>query len=180
VKRRLWWAAVSLYILITYALLGVMPAIWDRINNLFGGRGVIVQYLFYAAAGAGVFAYIVFIKKERSLLKYFLFSSFVGFFFIFVFLEKNPGEKIHMAQYGILGVLSYNALKIDFDRFDKRLYIYGSLLCFIAGAVDEVIQGILPNRYFTLHDIFVNGASGIIALLAIRFNILKKGNLAKI
>ena len=88
--------------------------------------------------------------------------------------EKNPGEKIHMIQYGVLGIFLYNALKIDFNRFDKRLYIFGSLISMILGSIDEVIQGVLPNRVFTWHDVFINGLSAIIALLLIRFNILKK------
>lgn len=91
-------------------------------------------------------------------------------------LSAYPAEKIHIAQYGILGVLLYNALKIDFDKFAKKLYVIGAAICLVSGALDEVIQWLLPNRYFDLIDLFINGASGIIALFLIRNNILRREN----
>jgi len=172
--RKIWWTITSLYIGLTYATLGVMPAIWKSFNNFFGGNGIIVQYIIYSLVFILVFMYILLVKKEKSPAKYFLFFLFIIIFFIMVKFEKNPGEKIHMAQYGLLGVLLYNALKIDFDSFNKNLYLCAASICLIAGALDEVIQWILPNRYFTWHDVFINGLSGIIALIIIRFNILKK------
>lgn len=172
--KRIWWLITILYISFIYATLGIAPAIWKNLNNFFKGHGVVAQYIIYSAIFILVFIYILFVKKEKSLAGYLLFFLFVGIFFIMVRFEKNPGEKIHMAQYGLLGVLLYNALKIDFNIFDKYLYLWGSLICLIAGAMDEVIQGILPNRFFTWHDIFINGLSGIIALLVIRVNILRK------
>lgn len=172
--RKFWWTMTILYIILTYATLGVMPTVWSRLNILLGGKGLLAQYIIYSIIGMSVFIYILFIKKEKSLAKYLLFLLFVGIFFIMVKFEKNPAEKIHMAQYGLLGVLLYNALKFDFDRFNKRIYLYGSLICLVTGAFDEVIQKLLPNRVFTWHDVFINGLSGIIALFCIRFNILKQ------
>ena len=78
-----------------------------------------------------------------------------------------------MAQYGLLGVLLYNALKIDFDKYGSALYLVGAAICIAAGAMDEVIQGILPNRHFTWHDVLINGLSGILSLLVIRVAFLE-------
>lgn len=172
--RKIWWLIIVCYILIIYFTLGSAPAIWNNLNTLLQGKGVFAQYIIYSSVGIIIFIYILFIKKERAISRYFLFLLFIGISFIMIRLEKNPGEKIHLAEYGLLGVLLYNALKIDFDRFNPKLYLYGSLICFLAGAFDEIIQGLLPNRYFTWHDIFVNCLSGIIALLLIRFNILRE------
>ena len=151
-----------------------MPAVWDNLNALLGGNGVVVQYVMYSITGMAILYYLLFIKKEKSPITYLLFFLFIGIYFIMFKFEERPGEKIHMAQYGLLGVLLYNALKVDLDRFNRKLYMYGSVICFITGGFDEVVQGILPNRTFTWHDVFINGASGIIALLLIRFNILEK------
>jgi len=177
--RKIWWTITIFYIAFTYATLGVMPAIWEKLNSFLGGKGVIAQYIIYFIIWILVFIYILFIKKEKSLMRYLLFFLFIGVFFIMVKFEKNPGEKIHMAQYGLLGVLLYNALKIDFDRFGKKFYLCGSLICLIVGAIDEIIQWILPNRYFTWHDVFINGLSGIIVFLVIRFNILEKEKISQ-
>lgn len=171
--RKIWWTITILNIIFLYATLGVMPAIWGKFNNFFAGKGVVPLYIIYSIVGSSVFIYILFIKKEKSLIRYLLFFLFIGIFFIMVKFEKGPGEKIHMAQYGLLGVLLYNTLKISLDRFGKKLYVYGAVICLLIGALDEVIQGILPNRCFTWHDVIINGVSGMIALLVIRFNILK-------
>ena len=170
--KKIWWAITICYIMLIYATLGFAPTIWKNLNTLLQGKGALAQYIIYSLVGIIAFIYILFIKKERAISRYFLFLLFIGMSFIMLKLEKNPGEKIHLAEYAVLGVLLYNALKIDFDRFNPKLYIYGCLICFLAGALDEIIQWLLPNRFFTLHDIFVNGLSGIIALLMIRFNIL--------
>ncbi len=163
-----------MYIGSLYATLGVAPSIWIRLNKFFGGKGVIVQYIIYSLVGISVLVYILFIKKEKSLKKYLLFLLFAWIFLTMIKFEKNPGEKIHLAQYGLLGILLYNTLRIDFARFSKELYLYACVICLIAGAVDEVIQWALPNRTFTWHDVLINGISGVIALLLIRFNILHR------
>lgn len=172
--KKIWWTIVISYIVFSYSMLKFMPMIWNKLNTFLGGKGVILQYIIYSIAGMCIFLYIILIKKERLWIKYFLFFLFIGIFFLMVKFQKNPGEKIHMAQYGLLGILLYNALKISFDRFGPKLYFYGSGISIVAGAFDEVIQGILPNRCFTWHDVFINGASGVLALLVIRMNILRK------
>jgi len=173
-KRITWWLITGIYVAIIYATLGYALPIWNSINAFFGGKGVVVLYVLYGIVAIVALFYILFLKKERSIPKFLLFLFFIGAFLIMFKFEKNPGEKIHMIQYGVLGIFLYNALKIDFNRFDKRLYIFGSLISMILGSIDEVIQGVLPNRVFTWHDVFINGLSAIIALLLIRFNILKK------
>lgn len=170
--RKIWWIITTLYISFIYATLGNAPAIWKSLNSLLGGKGVVAQYIIYSLVFIGVFIYILWVKKERLITRYLLFFLFISIFFIMVEFEKNPAEKIHTAQYGLFGVLLYNALKIDFNPLNKNLYLCGFFICLVAGTLDEVIQGILPNRVFTWHDIFINGISGIIALLIIRFNIL--------
>ncbi len=147
--RLIWWTITIVYLLFTYATLGVMPAIWNSLNSLTGGNGATVLFIIYAFTGIVILFYIVFIKKEISIKRYLLFFVFIIIFIIMYKFEKLPGEKIHMAQYGVFGILLYNALKIDLDKFSIKLYIYGALICLLAGAIDEVIQLILPNRYFT-------------------------------
>ena len=172
--RAAWWAVTITYIAVTYASLGVMPALWERFNALFGGRGVVVQYGIYLTVGLALLHHLVWVRKERRVWRYVIFFCFVALFLVMLKMEKNPGEKIHMAQYGLLGVLTYNALKIDFDRYGSALYLVGAAVCILAGALDEIIQGILPNRHFTWHDVLINGLSGILALLVIRISLLQK------
>ncbi|MFC1807869.1 VanZ family protein [Candidatus Omnitrophota bacterium] len=174
-KRRLsvlWWSLVALYVVFIYMNLSAMPLIWKRFNLILGGRGLMVQYLIYAISGLSLIYYVTLIKRERSLKRYILMAVCACAFFVMVQFEKNAGEKIHMVMYGALGVLLYNALRQNFDRLDLKLYLWGSLACGLIGCIDEIIQGILPGRFFTWHDVCINGLSGIMVLILIRFNIL--------
>ncbi|MFC1675279.1 VanZ family protein [Candidatus Omnitrophota bacterium] len=167
------WTIIILYLLFIYSTLAAVPAIWNRFNDLLGGRAVTLQYIIYAAAWTGFLLYIFLVRKERSIARITLLLLFTGIYFLIVKLAKYPAEKIHIAEYGLLGILLYNALRVDFLKFDKRLYLYAGIACLIAGTIDELIQWVLPNRYFAWTDIFINFLSSVMILLIIRFNVLK-------
>lgn len=173
-QRILWWSAVALYVALIYSTLGVAPRWWEFIDKALGGHGMGVLYVLYAGIAASVFLYLVFLKKETSPAKYFWF--FLGVVLTGAILKSMyyPAEKIHFAEYGLLGVACYHALKIDMDRLQWKLYAVGSLFCIAVGAIDEVIQLILPNRYFDWRDLVVNGASGAIVLCLTRLSIIKE------
>ncbi|MGB2600513.1 MAG: VanZ family protein [Candidatus Omnitrophota bacterium] len=170
--RKIWWSAVLLYLVFIYATLGYAPVLWDALNEIMGGRGLALVYAAGISIILAIFLYIIFLKKEKSPAKYLLLLIFFYIFFILSKLATFPAEKIHLLEYGILSVLLYNAFKVDLDRYDVRLYIWGSVICFLAGLIDEVIQLVLPDRFFDWKDVFLNVASGITAFMIIRFNIL--------
>ena len=134
----------------------MMPSYWNRLNELLSGNGLLFQYVLYAAIGVGLTLLLYrkgFFNQAKNVL---VTLFFVVAFCVMFYLEKNPGEKIHMFQYGIFGWLLFKALALDSKNTSVHLYLTGGLICLIAGALDEVIQGILPNRYFTWHDVFIN------------------------
>lgn len=171
-RRIIWWAGIAAYLAIVYSTLQVAPAIWDKINGLLDGKAVGIFYLIAGIAVIAVVFYLEEVRHKRSALNYLIFFVLAGLFFFLAVSAKFPAEKIHMAEYGLLSVLFYNALKIELDRYDPKLYIIASVLCVFSGLVDEVLQGILPNRVFDWKDVGLNAAGGIITLLVIRVNIL--------
>lgn len=170
--RTVWWGALIAYVSIIYCTLGVMQSMWASLSTELTGKLVAALSLLYTLAGIICFAFIVFANRAKSILKYVLFFLFAWVLFKMLAAAQTPAEKIHIAEYGLVGILVYNALKIDVDRFKWRLYAYGSLLCLVSGAIDEVIQRFLPNRVFDWRDIVMNGVSGVVTLLAIRLCIL--------
>jgi hypothetical protein len=174
VLRIKWWTITALYVIFIYATLNVAPGIWDSVNDLLGGRNDFLLYIVYSAAGLALFYYILFVKKERNIVKYLVLVFYAAVFIIMLRYAQHAREKIHMAEYGLLGIMLYNALKIDFDRFDIKLYLLGVFICALVGYVDELIQGILPNRVFDRRDILMNAVSGILPLLIIRINIIRR------
>ena len=173
-KRRVWWVITITYIGITYATLGIMPTIWNRINAFCSGKGIYLLNILYISIIIALLIYLRFMRHDKTAKRYILLILFIIIFFLMYLLEKNPGEKIHMAQYGLLGVLVFYTLKGYFEIYNSMLYVYGSLICITAGAFDEIIQWIIPNRCFTWHDVLINGASGALVLLFIRFNLLQE------
>jgi hypothetical protein len=85
-----------------------------------------------------------------------LFLSAIGF----VLLASHwplVEERIHVIQYGVLGVLLSTAI--------PRKLVVACLLGVAAGCVDECIQGYLPDRTFDAWDIAANVISVIAAVL---------------
>lgn len=161
-NQALWWGLTTAYISLTYATLGAMPAYWNAINDILAGNGLLFQYALYTSVGVAVLYVLYGRGFLHAAVNLAATAAVIIVFAVMFFLQQNPGEKIHMFQYGVFGLLLYKALSLHLDKTSSRLYINGGLLCLTAGAVDEIIQGILPNRYFTLHDVVINGLSGVV------------------
>ena len=172
-QRKIWWAFIGTYILLVYTTLGVSPEVWDFIDGLLGGRGPFVVMLLMILASFAVLVHMTLVKKERDTKEYLFFLLFLWVYLALGKVAKMPVEKVHILEYCVLGIMIYNALKIDINPYDWTLYIYGAVFCLVVGFIDEVIQGILPNRVFDFRDIFINVMSSLTALMVIRFNILK-------
>ncbi|MBA7690940.1 hypothetical protein ES703_99476 [subsurface metagenome] len=117
-------------------------------------------------------------KKKKSAL--FLISVggiFLSSFILYQFIP-NPYEFTHLPEYAILSILIMHALgkektkstdakkeKNIWITMSKNLYFLSAMLTGLIGTVDEIYQYFLPNRFFTLYDIFLNILGGILGLL---------------
>lgn len=101
----------------------------------------------------------------------FLLSS-ITFHFI-----PNPYELTHLPEYAVLSMLIVRVLDkgrahINLEKgrnlrsaIIKNPYVLSASITGIIGTGDEVYQNFLPNRYFTVYDIFLNILGGILGLL---------------
>jgi hypothetical protein len=48
-KRKICWLLSILYLAFIYATLGIMPTVWDKLDNLSKGKIVPIIYLIYIA-----------------------------------------------------------------------------------------------------------------------------------
>lgn len=78
-----------------------------------------------------------------------------------LYLLKIPAEKVHLVQYGILAWLVTEALTGRFAGW--RLHLAALLIVVVAGAGDELIQWIRPNRVGDVRDIGLNTVSALLA-----------------
>ena len=79
----------------------------------------------------------------------------------------SPVEILHIALYGVLGILIYSVLKFKVKGF--LLFVWTGILTATVGCVDEGIQYLLPNRHFDWNDILINSLGGLMALITIRY-----------
>ena len=78
-------------------------------------------------------------------------------------LMDQPEEAVHFLEYGVLGVLLYRVLE---DRVpDPTVYVAATLAGLLVGTADEIIQWLVPGRFWDFRDIILNG--GAVALVQI-------------
>jgi hypothetical protein len=81
-------------------------------------------------------------------------------------LRARPEEAIHLLEYGVLLVLIFRAIRPE--RPDLAILGTAVLLTTLMSAVDEIIQWIIPLRYFDYRDIAINGGAAVLAAVAVR------------
>jgi hypothetical protein len=81
-------------------------------------------------------------------------------------------ERLHLLEYGALALLVRDALRWRLLAGPPRAHperdaaLGALLLTAAAGWVDELLQGILPNRYYDLRDVGFNALAAAMALAA--------------
>ncbi|HQN97175.1 MAG TPA: VanZ family protein [Thermoanaerobaculales bacterium] len=72
-------------------------------------------------------------------------------------LRGRPEEAVHLVQFGVLAVLIYRSLRPP--EPDVAVLAAVVLLGSLVGTVDEIIQWIVPGRFWDLRDVAVNAAA---------------------
>lgn len=80
-------------------------------------------------------------------------------------LMGQPEEAVHFLEYGILGVLLYRAFE---ERIpDATIYLVAMLTGLLVGTFDEIIQWLVPGRFWDLRDIILNASAVALIQIAI-------------
>ena len=121
--------------------------------------------------------YLIYRKKKSARFLISIGSIFLLSFILYRFIP-NPYEFTHLPEYAILSILIVWTLdKKKLKRTDakkeknirltisKNPYFLSAIITGLIGAVDEIYQYFLPNRYFTWYDILLNIFGGILGLL---------------
>ncbi len=85
-------------------------------------------------------------------------------------LRANPEEAMHFVQYGVLSLLLFRAFRSS--QPDAGIYAASFFLGALLGALDEVVQWLVPGRYFDFRDMGINvcavGLMQLALLLGVR------------
>ncbi len=79
----------------------------------------------------------------------------------------------HMVEYGILTFLLWRAIKNDKHPFYISLS-WAVIFAIIYALTDEIHQGFVPTRHFSLYDVGIDAVGVILAALIIRRRIAQK------
>ncbi|MGH9422286.1 MAG: VanZ family protein [Thermoanaerobaculia bacterium] len=77
-------------------------------------------------------------------------------------------KSAHLTEYGILGALSFRALRGEQSLWSLQWAIGAVLLAACVAAVDEFHQTFVPSRTGTFHDVLLDAAGAAVAQILIR------------
>jgi len=179
VKIVLAWALLLLWIGTIYATLGIVPNWRDSLVERFGEN--VFTTITFSAGGLGLVILLIvmiFGYKRRNVINYLMLAVSLGFLsYVLLNWITLPIEQIHFIEYGIVGFLTYNALRHHLKGWGLVSAVI--FLTFGFGMVDELIQGFLPDRVGEQRDMYWNGLAGIIAMSIEVFSIRPKSIFGK-
>lgn len=168
------WGMALAYIALVYSTVPVFPAIWRRLSEHTEGA---IRHLGIAVVVVVGVAVVARVWRRVGFSQWVPYAALVGIFaaygYLLVAFSRFPAERLHLLEYGLVGVLLFRALALDLSR--PRAYLASFCLTVVVGAVDETIQWVLPQRFFELKDIQLNAVSAGLGLLLVRFGLAVKG-----
>jgi hypothetical protein len=179
---KLRWLAVYAYIVILLIVTPYLPLLIDLASSKWQ-RGSVSGFVLRVEIAIGVVlllltCYIFFFNRPKFRPFILITIILITICSLFYLLKPNPFELTHLPEYAILSVLLSFAMRggeeKKSDSEDKRFYyIRPAAITVLCGTADELYQGLLPLRYFTCYDIFLNGLGGILGL-TIFWGIIRK------
>jgi len=158
------WKWVLLYTSILYGTVYFLPWIGKTLNQC--GMGWIIRYgpVALILVAGGVFLERLCrpeTKRKKTLL---VSMTVIGavYAWLLTTLSSFPVERAHLLEYGLLGFLVFRTLEGRHETW--RLYFYSFVIVLMIGFFDEVLQGILPGRYYDVRDIGLNVVSGALGI----------------
>lgn len=161
-SARVCWAWVAGLTVFIYASLPVAPALWTGMDKrapllLRGGLAAL------ALLAAGALWRIVWKDKgERRPLPILALAAVTVLFAVGFISPAFPSERLHFLEYGLLGMLVLRASLKSRPRSLRAAFGLAALVLCTLGTIDELIQYILPNRFFDWRDIWFNIAGGLL------------------
>ena len=74
----------------------------------------------------------------------------------------------HLTEYGILGALTFRALRGERKSWSARWAIGAIVFTIVIASIDEIHQSFVPSRTGTWHDVLLDAAGAAIAQIVIR------------
>ncbi|NIM91657.1 MAG: hypothetical protein GTO17_12000 [Candidatus Aminicenantes bacterium] len=162
IKYWLSWLWVFLCALAIFLVVPTARAIQSFVSARWGRPLFGYSVLFIIVSAFVILVYVlVFRLKIRSPSNYIWLSVVAGLYVYFTIrLWRAPEEAVHFLEYGLLGFFLFRAL--SFTIKDKTIYLAAILIGSLVGIFDEILQWIMPLRYWDLRDVGLNAFSVVL------------------
>ncbi len=159
------WLVAAAYTIFLYSTLTLAFRLYVWMFARFGKPFMSSLMIWiYIPVGLALFA-LLFFRLPRQLGRYVSFLM-LGLALAFCLDRITiPAKRFHFLEYAPLAVLVFDALR--FHCRDRYHYVWTMAVVSLVGLGDEIIQGILPNRYFGINEVVTNAAAGLFALIFI-------------
>ena len=162
-KNRL-WVLIVVYVLFIYASLPFLPSFIGVLRNFISKE--LLNLLSLVLSISFFLMLSVWIYKKKYKAKQFLLIISPLLLLIYLSLSLDVWvERIHFVEYAVLGLLISRAVNVK----TLQGIIYTGCLVTLIGAVDEIIQWLLPNWVGDMRDVFMNSVGGLSGLWLGRF-----------
>ena len=124
-------------------------------------------YFVLVVVAAGLVWSVFYLKRKRVGIKNYLWLAGVtGLYTYFTIkLWDIPEEAVHFVEYGVLSYFVYKAL---FHHVrDVTIYFSVAFIILFLGTIDEIIQWIVPDRFWDFKDVWLNFLSGALFQLGV-------------
>jgi VanZ family protein len=156
-RKKFWaWLWVTLCALVIFLIVPLARTIQKFVSSHWG------RSLFgYAvlAATAVVFLALVHVLVARLKIRSpsnYLWLTAVACLYVYFTLKlwRAPEEAVHFLEYGLLGFFLFRALSLSLR--DKSIYLVAFFLGSLVGTFDEILQWMMPGRYWDFRDAGLN------------------------
>ncbi|MEE4273636.1 MAG: VanZ family protein [Thermoanaerobaculales bacterium] len=159
------WLPVLAWVVVIYTTIPFVRGL----REWFTGRwdAAFIAWLVAASLAAAALAAVLFVLRRPTRLRRGGVPWVIAVTVVLVawtfHLRRSPEEAVHFIEYGILAFLIHRALRPAMP--DALVFVAGALIGAVIGTLDEVIQWLVPDRFWDWRDLVLNaGAGGLVQL----------------
>ena len=158
--RVLLWSLVAVYTYVLPYLIVVYTAILKHFSAAIAG---IVPITIIIVMGVVFFIIVLVLKKDIKILILLIPCTIITW--VLISLEPNPNKYIHIPEYVVMSWILFEALSLDYKG--KGIFYLVFICSASLGVVDEIMQGILPGRFYGWRDMIMNSAAAVIGIFTL-------------
>ena len=152
----------------TLLIYGTVPLVRGFQRFVYGsvGKSAFGYFVLGVVAAGGIWS-VFYLRRRRGGVRNYLWLAGVAGLYVYftIRLWNIPEEALHFVEYGVLSYLVYKAL-LHHVR-DVTIYFSAAFVVLFLGTIDEIIQWLVPFRFWDFKDVWLNFLSGCLFQLGL-------------